>query len=78
MNQGLKPAEDALLSVYSQGRLVKDFELGDIDIGTRKVLTVENVRIPRGSTEIGFVIDRENMVDEIDKGNNRVDLVLAS
>lgn len=78
LNQGLRKAENVMLSVYSEGEVRSDFELGDIDVGTRKVLTVENSRIPRGATEVTLVVDRENAIDEINQNNNEVKLVLAS
>ncbi len=76
VNQGLQEAENAILSVYDGDRMVKKFSLDDISIGTTKILNVENLRISRGSEEVTFYIDENNVVDEIFENNNEARLVL--
>jgi hypothetical protein len=82
-NQGLKNARDVSLRVYYDGKLIKfegdreELELEDIEVGTRKVLTVANARISRSSQKIRFVVDEENSVDEIFEDNNDLELVLV-
>jgi len=77
-NQGLADADDAILGVYEDGKLVKKFELSDINIGTSKILTVENVRISRFAEKLSFVVDPDSEIVEIFENNNKLDLVLAN
>jgi len=76
INQGLIPVDSAELMVYANGKFVKSFDLGDVDIGTRKVLTVENIKIPRSSEKISFVVRDKSGAKEIFENNNRAELVL--
>ncbi len=77
-NQGLKTANNVVLGVYADNELVKTFDIETLEPGTRKILTVENVRVSREATNITFFVDPENIVDEIDKTNNKYQLVLAA
>ncbi len=83
VNQGLKNAESVELAVYADGELVihnsgkKFFDLGNIAVGSTKILNVENLKIGRGAEEIGFTADPNNNVDELFENNNEVELVLG-
>src|SRR3989344_331819 len=74
-NFGLKDSTDSDLSIYAGGELVKDFNLGEINIGTRKVLSVENLRVPRDSGDILFQVRTEDR--ELDDSNNEVKILLG-
>jgi hypothetical protein len=74
-NFGLKDSDDARLVIYDGENLIRDFELEGIEIGTRKILSVDNLRIPRKSEVISFVV--EGFEPELDDGNNRVDVRLV-
>ena len=76
LNQGLDDLETASLSIYADNELVKKFDLGDIDIGVKKILGVENLKVPRSSQEIGFYVDEENSIREIFEDNNAVRVIL--
>ncbi len=75
-NQGLKLANNVVLSIYSNGNLEEEFNLDDIDIGTRKILKVENLKISRSANIIKFVVDSQNRIDEISENNNELELVV--
>ena len=77
-NQGLAGAENAALRVYADNKEVKDFDLNSIEVGTSKILTVENVRVSRFAKELSFVVDPDNEIEEIFENNNRLDLILAN
>ncbi len=74
-NFGLRDSHDARLVIYADGEFVKDFNLEEIEIGTRKIWTVENLRIPRNAETISFVI--EGKEPELEAENNLVDVFLA-
>ncbi len=76
INIGLKDALDSTLNVIADGENVKDFNLGKIDIGTKKVLTVQNIKIPSNSEKIRFEI--KNTQDEVSFDNNVVEVGLTS
>ncbi|MCH7568047.1 MAG: hypothetical protein IIA87_01365 [Nanoarchaeota archaeon] len=78
LNQGLKDAKDVMLSIYSDEVFVEKFELNDIDVGTKKILTVENLKIRRSSKNVVFIVDEKNRIDEIFEDNNKVELVISS
>ncbi len=77
INQGLQDASGVSLSIYSNDELATDYDLDEIDIGVKKILSVENLKISRSSEEISFVVDENNLVSEIFENNNRVELRLV-
>lgn len=73
-NFGLRDSGDSSLVLYAEDVRIKDFELNTIEIGTRKILTVENLRIPRDSEILIFEIESSD--SELDDFNNRVEVRL--
>lgn len=78
INQGLVDADNVKLTVYSRDRKVEDFELNEIKIGARKILNVNNLKLPFSDKKVKFVIDDENDIPELFENNNVVELVLDS
>jgi hypothetical protein len=76
-NQGLIEADKVTISLKDGDRIIKDFSLDSIDIGTRKVITVSNLKISRSLEEVRFVVDSDNVVDELNEDNNFVDLRIS-
>ena len=72
-NLGLKKSEGAKLVVYHDSDSVKEFDLNTMGIGVKKVISVENLRLPFGSGRVSFVVETEE--DEISKNNNAVELI---
>ena len=77
MNGGLVDASAVTLSVYADTTFIKDFELSTIEIGARKILNVENLKIPASATKISFVVDKNNDIPELIEDNNKEILVLS-
>jgi hypothetical protein len=76
LNQGLVDVSNSSMTVYAGDKKVKDFDLEEIKIGARKILTVENLKLPLSSSQVSFVVDDSNVIPELFEGNNQVDLVL--
>ncbi len=74
INLGLDDSDSSNLEVYAEGELVKEFDLESIDIGTRKILTVQNLAVLRGADLISFKIN--TLETELSKENNFVELKL--
>ena len=74
-NYGLKDVDSSRLNVYEGGKSVKEFDMGEIGIGSKKIFSVENLGISRSAKEVEFEVVYEG--DEIDKGNNVVMLSLT-
>lgn len=77
LNQGLKESGPAMVSVYAGEKKVDEFEIGAVGIGARKILTVENLKIPSSTSEISFVVDEANVVSELYENNNIASLKLV-
>lgn len=69
-NQGLKNASNVNLTVMADTQVVDSFSLGNIDIGTRKIFKVENLRVPRDTRVIEFIVDRAGSIQELSETNN--------
>ena len=76
INQGLKNINNAKLSIYAEEKFVKDFSLESIEIGTRKFLNVQNLKIPRGANKITFIVNEGRESEELFTANNKLELVL--
>lgn len=74
-NFGLQDSRGAKLIISADGEFVKDFDLEEIEIGTRKILTVENLRIPRNVRTISFAVKGQETELEID--NNVIDIEMV-
>jgi hypothetical protein len=75
VNLGLQDSNDFTLIVKADDKDVKEFPLAELEIGTRNILTVNNVAIPRGSSKIKFVIVSSDF--ELSKENNIAETRLA-
>ena len=70
-NSGDINSEKTIFSVLEDGEVVKDFDLEEITYGAGIVIEIKNLRlISRSPDEIRFIIDRNNLIEEIDKKNN--------
>jgi len=87
VNQGLKDVSGSRLKVYGDGKLIqfKDengndvdwLDLNGVEVGTTKILTVTNAKLPSRSTDtISFVVDERDLIKELFEDNNRVELGL--
>lgn len=76
-NRGLQPAQQVILEIYTDNSLLRTFDLEQIEIGTKKILNVENVRASSSVSRIAFEVRQKNNGDEIYDDNNRVELELT-
>ncbi len=74
-NFGLDDSLDSNLIIYAKDVEIKKFPLENIDIGTRKILNVENLRTPL-NTDL-FVFEVNSNLEDLDKENNRVEINLV-
>lgn len=77
-NSGLTDAADAVLSIYADERLVKEFDLDNLPISSRKTLTVSNLNVGRSAQRIRFEVDSAQRVDELREDNNNQELILQT
>ena len=73
-NYGFKESNGAALVVSAGGENIKEIDLGKVPIGTRKMLSVQNLRLPRDSQIILFKV--ETSEKELSKENNAAELNL--
>lgn len=76
LNQGLIPSDSVTIGLYSDDELIETFELGAIGIGSRKILDVENLKVPADATTLVFVADDGDNIAELYENNNRATLRL--
>ncbi|MEK6843859.1 MAG: matrixin family metalloprotease [Nanoarchaeota archaeon] len=75
-NLGLKDSSNSVLSIYAGDELIKEFDLESFDIGARKILSVDNLRVSRNSNSITFEIKSSD--NDLNKENNVVNLALLN
>lgn len=75
-NLGLQDTSSAVLTVFAGGGKVKDFDLKEIEIGTRKFLNIQNLRMPN-MENITIVVQSLIPNKEISLDNNKVELTVA-
>lgn len=75
-NLGLKGSDSSKLIIKAEDEIIKEYELEKIDIGTKKMLTVVNLKIPRSTEYISFeIISSEK---ELDSTNNKARMKLMN
>ncbi|MEK6899056.1 MAG: CARDB domain-containing protein [Nanoarchaeota archaeon] len=72
-NDGLKEANQVDLDLFIDNEKTNTFELGDIDIGVKKIFSVENLRVPRGAKKVEFKVDSSSKIPEISDLNNNAE-----
>jgi hypothetical protein len=78
-NLGLDIANGVKLNVYSDGSEIKEFDLGDIGLGTRKSIAATGIRMPLSisSDQIRFSLQVGGGQRESSTANNEVTLLVA-
>ena len=71
-NLGLKTMKSSVLEIIVNNELVKEFEIGEIDLGAKRHLVVTNLRLPRDSEKITLSIKTTQV--EITKENNEIEI----
>jgi len=72
-NFGLVDSVESKLVIYADNEPIREFDLEGIDIGVRKSLSVENLRMPSGTDRVSFSVETDEL--EINKGNNAVEII---
>ncbi len=72
LNRGLVNSKSVIVGIYADGEFIDLFDLEDISIGSKKIIDVQNLKVPLNAKEIKFVIDYENKINEISEDNNLV------
>lgn len=71
VNQGLIRTSPIVLSVYADDELVRTFDqIEGLGIGYKKIITVQNLKIPYNSDSIKFSVKTIDDSNEIDFSNN--------
>ncbi len=69
-NIGLKNMKNSTLQVSTNSEIVENFDIGELDIGSKRHLSVKNLRLPKNSGNIDFIVKTTQI--ELDKKNNQV------
>ena len=77
LNQGLVTSDSLSLGIYSNDKLIDTFDVGAVSVGARKILDVENLKVPSGANSIVFFADYNNSISEFDEFNNKATLKLS-
>lgn len=72
-NIGLADSIGASLEIYAGEARIANFTVGALEIGMKKMLFVQNVRLPRNSDTITFVV-KSNDLTELTLENNRAEI----
>jgi len=73
LNEGLVGVDSIDLTILADGVIVDVVAMGEVDVGFGRTLKVTNFKLPSRNIErIEFFVDREDLVRELDEGNNVV------
>jgi len=79
VNEGLEDIENIELVMESDNRFIDEFSLGEIQIGYSRTLSAKNVRLSSSRIkELQFILDKDNLVEEISEDNNLAEMVVSS
>lgn len=72
-NSGTINAKNINFFVFDDGELIEEKQIDEISFGAGMVFRVENLKMSHlDPKEIKFVIDKDNLINELDKKNNMV------
>ena len=74
LNEGLVRIDSIDLTVIADGEVVDVVDLGDIEIGYGRTLKVENMLLSGKVEVMEFVVDKKNLVRELNEDNNVVEM----
>ena len=74
-NMGLADSRNVRTDIYADSKKVANFSLEDLEIGAKSILTVQNVKLPRGVDGLVFVVDSDD-ARELSLANNRITVPL--
>ncbi len=77
-NAGLSFSLNFSLLILTDEEFIDEYNFGELEIGSGKILEVSNLRVPRDIKELSFKIDSKNEVFEINEDNNERRLVVLS
>ena len=69
-NSGLDMAFNSKLGLFTNGELISEYEIGELEIGSGKIITVGNLRVPRNLNTLTFKVDHKETIFEISEDNN--------
>lgn len=72
-NIGLIKSHNVQLNLLVNGEKIENFTLEDLDVGEKKILSVENARIPTRINSIVFIVESKD-IGELSFENNRADI----
>ncbi len=75
-NSGFSEAQNSRLDIYSDGNKIEEYSLGLIKPGMKKMLDVQNAKLPRKTGNLLFVVSSDKK-DELSLGNNKAEVFLA-
>jgi len=76
INEGLRKMENSTLKLISSGEIIGEFTIEELDIGTKRFLSVRNQRVPRNTEVIIFRISTTQ--EELTKDNNEATITALS
>ena len=79
LNEGLLEIEAISLTLLSDDKVIDTIDLEGIGIGFGRTLRATNLKLPSlGIDTIDFVVDYEEIVEELDENNNLVQMTVAT
>ena len=76
LNLGLDFSFNSSISVFANEKEITNYEVGQLEVGSGKIIRVSNLRIPKSVRKLSFIIDNEGKIFEIDERNNEKVLFL--
>ena len=77
LNGGLAISNNVSFSIYANSDKVSNYEIGGLDIGAGKIIRGENLAVPYSTTNLTFIIDEDDSIFELNKKNNKKNLILS-
>jgi len=76
-NYGLKESKNATLKTYSGDKEIITYDLGEIELGMKKILTAQNIRLKGDYNDIKFVVELKKDENDLNPMNNVAEITLA-
>jgi len=75
-NYGLKESKNATLKIYGEDEEIMRYDLGEIELGMKRILTAQNIRLKRDYDSIRFVVELKKGENDLNLMNNFAEIAV--
>ncbi|MCX8158846.1 MAG: M12 family metallopeptidase [Candidatus Pacearchaeota archaeon] len=73
-NYGLRESKNATLKVFSGDKMITNYDLAEVGLGMKRIITAQNIKLGKSYKKIEFVIEPGKNESDLDITNNKAEI----